>query len=103
MLLVLEDLQWADPETLAVVEYLADNCAGERLVLVATCRDVPGTAMDLLERLARRGSPRLEALAALTGEQVGTWSRRVAVLRAHRSPSRFVTGQRGFRCWSRIF
>ena len=26
--LVVEDLQWADPETLAVVEYLADNVAG---------------------------------------------------------------------------
>ncbi len=26
---VLEDLQWADAETLEVVEYLADNIAGE--------------------------------------------------------------------------
>ena len=27
-LLVLEDLHFADPETLAIVEYLADNVAG---------------------------------------------------------------------------
>lgn len=70
VLLVLEDLQWADPETLAVVEYLADNCAGERLLLVGTCRDAPGTATDLLERLARRGSARVGGLVPFTGEQV---------------------------------
>jgi tetratricopeptide (TPR) repeat protein len=35
--LVLEDLQWADPESLAVVEYLADN-ATEALVCVGTLR-----------------------------------------------------------------
>jgi KaiC/GvpD/RAD55 family RecA-like ATPase len=29
-LLVLEDLQWADPETVTIVEYLADNLAAER-------------------------------------------------------------------------
>jgi hypothetical protein len=30
-LLVLEDLHWADPESLAVLEYLADNVATERI------------------------------------------------------------------------
>ncbi len=37
-LLVLEDLHWADPETLAILEYLADNLAGTRLLCVATLR-----------------------------------------------------------------
>ena len=44
-LLVLEDLHWADPESLAVLEYLADNLAAERLVCLATLRpdeDGPG-------------------------------------------------------------
>ena len=38
-LLVVEDLQWADPETCAVVEYLADNLAGAPVLLVLTVRD----------------------------------------------------------------
>ncbi|MGH3983032.1 MAG: AAA family ATPase, partial [Pseudonocardiaceae bacterium] len=41
-LLVLEDLHWADPETLAVTEYLADNLRAEPTLLLATLR--PGSA-----------------------------------------------------------
>lgn len=33
--LVLEDLQWADAETIEVVEYLADNIAGEPVICLA--------------------------------------------------------------------
>ncbi|HWC11045.1 MAG TPA: AAA family ATPase [Acidimicrobiales bacterium] len=39
VLLVLEDCHWADPETLTIVEYLADNVATERVLCVATLRD----------------------------------------------------------------
>lgn len=38
-LLILEDLHFADPETLAIVEYLADNLAGEQSLCLATLRD----------------------------------------------------------------
>jgi predicted ATPase len=31
-LLILEDIHWADPETLAVLEYLADNVSSERVL-----------------------------------------------------------------------
>jgi DNA-binding CsgD family transcriptional regulator/tetratricopeptide (TPR) repeat protein len=37
-LVILEDLHWADAETLALVEYLADNVPAERLLCVATMR-----------------------------------------------------------------
>jgi predicted ATPase len=37
-LLVLEDLHWADRETLALLEYLADNLAAERMLCVGTLR-----------------------------------------------------------------
>ena len=47
-LLVLEDLHWADPETLAVVDYLADTLAAERVLCLATTRSAGRT-------LARRG------------------------------------------------
>ena len=39
LLLVLEDLHWADPDTLAVLEYLSDNLAAEPVLCVVTCRD----------------------------------------------------------------
>ena len=39
LLLVLEDLHWADPDTLAVLEYLSDNLSAEPVLCVATCRD----------------------------------------------------------------
>ena len=38
-LLVVEDLHWADPESLAVLEYVVDNLAGAPLLVVATLRD----------------------------------------------------------------
>src|SRR4051794_6478066 len=43
--LVLDDLQWADPETLAVVEYLCDNLAGEPIGLLATAREAGPPAL----------------------------------------------------------
>ncbi|WP_147201274.1 LuxR C-terminal-related transcriptional regulator [Pseudonocardia asaccharolytica] len=39
---------WGDPETLAVVEYLADNLVDEPLLLVWTARDDPGPAQRLV-------------------------------------------------------
>ena len=38
-LLVLEDLHWADQETLALVEYLADNVASDRVLCLGTLRE----------------------------------------------------------------
>ena len=54
--LVLEDLHWADRETLALLEYLADNVAAERVLCVATLRDEGGDAAALASALAARGS-----------------------------------------------
>ncbi|MBW3642305.1 MAG: AAA family ATPase [Actinobacteria bacterium] len=63
-LLVLEDLHWADPETLAIVEYLADNVAAERVMCVATIRhEGRSAALELARSLrARRASALLELL-----------------------------------------
>lgn len=49
-LLLLEDLHWADPETLAVVEYLADNLQHEPVLCIATLR---GEEVTPAVRLAR--------------------------------------------------
>jgi DNA-binding CsgD family transcriptional regulator len=54
-LVLLEDLHWADPETLAVVEYLADNLVGEPVLCLATLRDEDRTpALTLVQRLRSR-------------------------------------------------
>jgi DNA-binding CsgD family transcriptional regulator/tetratricopeptide (TPR) repeat protein len=61
-LLVLEDLHWADPETLAIVEYLADNVGSTNVLCVITQRDGGGSASaDLLQATtARRVASRVE-------------------------------------------
>ncbi len=61
-LLVLEDLHWADPETLAIVEYLADNLAQANVVCLATIRDSePSAGLDLLRSItARRAASCIE-------------------------------------------
>ena len=69
-LLVLEDLHWADPETVAIVEYLADNLSLTSVACVVTTRDTaPAATRDLLRSVvARRAAttvevPRLDAEA----------------------------------------
>ena len=54
-LLVLEDLHWADPETLSIVEYLAENLVSERVVCVCTVRsEEASAALGLAHALAAR-------------------------------------------------
>src|SRR3954447_11441136 len=60
VVLALEDLHWADDETLAAVEYLADAAEQMRLLLVSPSRDDEAPATRRLIRgLAARGSMRL--------------------------------------------
>ena len=68
-MLVLEDLHWADQETLALLEYLADNLAAERAVCLATLREAGyeqgGEAAALASALAARGSAAVLTLGRL--------------------------------------
>jgi len=61
-LVVLEDLHWADAETLAVVEYLADNVVDLPVLLVATTRpDIDRDAVQSVFSLVdRRAMTRLQ-------------------------------------------
>lgn len=61
-LLVLEDLHWAEPETLTVLDQLADTLGGERLLCATTLReDGAGPALQWLARCAaRRALHRIE-------------------------------------------
>ena len=65
--LVLEDLHWADQETLGLLEYLADNLATERVLCLATLRDEGGEAAALVSALAARVGRRATAAPARSG------------------------------------
>jgi DNA-binding CsgD family transcriptional regulator len=65
-LLVLEDLHWADRETLALLEYLADNLSAERVLCVGTLRgEAGGAAAGLAGALKARGSAEVLSLDRL--------------------------------------
>ncbi|MGN6872786.1 MAG: helix-turn-helix transcriptional regulator [Solirubrobacteraceae bacterium] len=71
VLVGLEDLQWADAESLALVEYLAENVGTERLLLVGTVRDEePSEPLASLRALARRGAMRWLELPRLDEDEV---------------------------------
>jgi DNA-binding CsgD family transcriptional regulator/tetratricopeptide (TPR) repeat protein len=76
LLLVLEDLHWADPDTLAVVEYLSDNLSAESVLCVATCRnDTTSAGAELVTRLTSRRAASQLALGRLTAGQVAAMVR----------------------------
>lgn len=65
-LLVLDDMQDFDPETLAVVDYLADNLGQQPTLLIGTVRSDPGPALDLARAADQRGSGTLLGLTRLS-------------------------------------
>jgi DNA-binding CsgD family transcriptional regulator len=76
-LLILDDLQDSDAETLAVIEYLSDNIAAQPTVLLGTVRAGSSPALNLARAVTRRGSGALVGLQRLTErdvhEMVGTY------------------------------
>ena len=70
-LLVIDDLQWADADSAAVVEYLADNAATARILVVATARDGElGPGADACARILARRVGESISLASLDGAHV---------------------------------
>ncbi|GIG61200.1 hypothetical protein Lfu02_55720 [Longispora fulva] len=69
-LIVLEDLHDADPETLAVVEYLIDNLGQHPVLLVATSRPEVGAARELAESALRRRMAQVMELGPLDDDAV---------------------------------
>ena len=69
-LLILDDLQDTDAETLAVTEYLTDNLERQPALLLCTVRTDPGPALDLATAAARRGSGTLVELHQLAAPDV---------------------------------
>ncbi len=76
LVLLLEDLHWADPDSLAVIEYLGDNLSSEPVLCVATTRsEPPSPAMGLAMRLHGRRSAAHLPLGRLQGEDVAAMVR----------------------------
>jgi DNA-binding CsgD family transcriptional regulator len=66
-LLILEDLHWADPETLALIEYLSDNIADTNVLCLITQRDIDGSpASGLLRSATSRRAASIVDLPRLT-------------------------------------
>ena len=73
LLVILDDLHWADTSTLRVLRLLAESADAGRLMVVSTWRDVPppaGLLAEVAETLARRHALRLQ-LSGLTAEEAG--------------------------------
>lgn len=70
-LLVLEDLHWADPETVAVVEHLSDHLDRAPVVCVGTLRsEQDSTARELVGRVRSRRAATVLQLERLNEAQV---------------------------------
>ncbi|MFG1678315.1 AAA family ATPase [Micromonospora sp. NPDC049282] len=70
-LMVLDDLQDADAETLAVVEYLTDNIHRQATMLLCTVRSEPCRALDLALAAEQRGTATVETLRPLGADDIG--------------------------------
>lgn len=69
--LVLEDLHWADHETLELVEYLGDNAARARVLCLATVRSGEASlALQLARRLSGRRAAMIVELGHLNAPQM---------------------------------
>jgi DNA-binding SARP family transcriptional activator/DNA-binding CsgD family transcriptional regulator len=84
--LVLEDLQDADADTLAVVDYLVDNADTERLLLLGTARTDPSPALDLVRAARHRRTAGVVELGRLDDDAVRQLAAACLEVAAHQVP-----------------
>jgi DNA-binding CsgD family transcriptional regulator/DNA replicative helicase MCM subunit Mcm2 (Cdc46/Mcm family) len=68
LLILLDDLQWADPDSLRAAAYLARRSRGLPVALVGAARGWPEQAMQTAKELANEGFARVAWLDALSHE-----------------------------------
>jgi DNA-binding CsgD family transcriptional regulator len=66
LLLTVDDLQWADPDSLACLGFLCRRLTTLPVVVLATLRSSPVAAAELAQGLADRGDATIERLAPLS-------------------------------------
>lgn len=69
-LLLIDDLHDADPETLAVIEYISANLAAQPVAVVATVRSAPSAAFELANAVSQRREGSLLPLGRLGAHQL---------------------------------
>jgi hypothetical protein len=78
MLVVLEDLQWADRSSLLLLRHLGDQVAHARLLVVATFREATDTPLaEQLPVLLRAAGTRSIRLTGLSRQDIAQWLRRL--------------------------
>jgi DNA-binding SARP family transcriptional activator len=91
LLLVLDDIQWADANSCDLLGYLCRHLAGYPILIVATCRETELTShpqhplRSLIAHMQRERSVRTINVAPLTNEQIG-----VLVAEVSRLPASMV-------------
>ncbi|WP_053734833.1 LuxR family transcriptional regulator [Nocardia sp. NRRL S-836] len=75
LLVVLEDLHWADHTSLRLLTHVAGELAAARLLVVATYRDTPGPFAEALPDLLRGAATRTLHLTGLSRDHVAGWVR----------------------------
>jgi DNA-binding CsgD family transcriptional regulator len=79
--LVVEDLHWADPETLAALDHIGDAVPDQPVLCLCTTRPA-GAAAETLDRLARReGATTIRVEPLAPSDVLGVTSREVDVLK----------------------
>ena len=76
LVIVLEDLHWADRTSLRLLAHLARDLGSARLLIVGTYRDTGGALAETLPDLVRAPSARVIRLGGLTDLDVAGWIRR---------------------------
>jgi ATP/maltotriose-dependent transcriptional regulator MalT len=68
VLLALDDLHWADPDSLALLSFLCRRLDGLPVAVMGTLRPWPPAAHELIGALAHDGDARVQRLAPLSAE-----------------------------------
>src|SRR5215469_15855252 len=68
LLLALDDLHWADPDSLTFLHLLCRRAPALPLAVVATARPWPDSALHVAEQLAAKGLASIQRLAPLTDQ-----------------------------------
>ncbi|MDQ6713877.1 MAG: AAA family ATPase [Candidatus Dormibacteraeota bacterium] len=71
VLLLLDDLHWADPDSLGLLSFLAKRIGALPVAMIGTLRPWPPNAIEMAQRLATSGDARLERLTPLSEAATG--------------------------------
>jgi hypothetical protein len=94
LMVALEDLHWADPDTVSLVEYLADNAVGQPVLFAVSLRTEPRSpASELARRQRGRAGIVHLPLGRLSEREVAEM---IAACRSGADERRAVPGGEGF-------